>query len=383
MGLKHWRKNWYRLYVCHVAFAKASKWKMCKHKCCKLESGKIAEWLMHRRRKGCQLTHVMWRLLRPPSQYRWRRTKILLSLVFPRTCQQFVWVPKKNSISFLQADARGKCFRYKVLVVWSKSLSDLLSFRQNIKGKHRVNLLVAKLKGRFLWWLISCVVCPADLDCLPGKPRKFSFDPPGAKSGQSHFLFSCLTVVSSFPALAGTSAGTFWESNTTISYSVRCPLDCKAVVLFGTTISNSLQVNLSMIAINFCIVASHSYNSVLCCMALCVCKHACVFVFSLFLIVSLCFSLPVTRVYCAAFCRLRGSFSWVMCLPRWVLLLVSTQSGSPTQSSWQLGNLTNLCHVSCVLCHVSPSVGVIARQHLFPTTYSCTRVARRRRSALF
>ena len=106
------------------------------------------------------------------------------------------------------------------------SLFDTLSFRQNIKGKHRVNLLVAKLKGRFLWWLISCVVCPADLDSLPGKPRKFSFDPPGAKSGQSHFLFSCLTVVSSFPALAGTSAGTFWESNTTISYSVHCPLDC-------------------------------------------------------------------------------------------------------------------------------------------------------------
>ena len=72
----------------------------------------------------------------------------------------------------------------------------------------------------------SCVVCPADLDCLPGKPREFSFDPLPAKSGQSHFLFSCLTVVSSFAALAGTSAGTFWESNTTISYPVHCPLDC-------------------------------------------------------------------------------------------------------------------------------------------------------------
>ena len=106
-----------------------------------------------------------------------------------------------------------------------------------------------------------------------------------------------------------------------------------------------------MVAIDFCIVASPIYNSVLCCMALCVCLCFRVFlVFDCFLVF---LSLPVTRVYCAAFCRLRGSFSWVMCLPRWVLLLVSTQSGFPTQSSWQLGNLTNLtnlCHVSCVMC---------------------------------
>ena len=170
---------------------------------------------MHRRRKGCQLTHVMWRLLRPPSQYRWRRTKILLSLVFPRTCQQFVWVPEKI-LSYKQMQ-EGNAFDIKFwLFDPNHSLSDVHwvfdnTFRENIV----LICLLLSWKGDSFG--DSCVVCPADLDCLPGKPRKFSFDPLAAKSGQSHFLFSCLTVVSSFTALAGTSAGTFWESNTTIS----------------------------------------------------------------------------------------------------------------------------------------------------------------------